>query len=246
MKRVVFLFVLFALLASGVAYVALDSRVEPLPPPSDLANACTIRDERPGWYRATRAAARKWDMEPSTLLAIVWRESSFRAQARPPRRKGWWIFKGDHISTAYGFSQALDGTWDWYIDETGAHDAQRDHYPDAIDFVGWYMGQSREKLGFASLDARNHYLAYHQGHAGYRKGRWRRIAWLKRAATAVEARALLYDEQLFDCDTLHAHERTLRDAPLPRAHPGRGWQAPVPEPKPDPIPELASLKSDKK
>jgi len=244
MKRVVFLVVLAVCLAGGVLYAALYPRVTPLPPPSDLADACTIRDERPEWYRATRAAARKWDVPPATMLAIVWRESSFRAQARPPRRDGWWIFKGKPISTAYGFSQALDGTWGWYLDEAGAGDARRDHYPHAIDFVGWYMDKSRDELGFAGIDARAHYLAYHQGHGGYRKGRWRRIAWLKRAAAAVDARARLYDDQLFGCDTLHAHERTLHDAPLPRLHPARGWKTPVPVTKPDPVPRLAALKPD--
>ena len=242
MKRIVALSVLCLALTGGVAYVAWQPEA-PLPPPSDLADACTIREERPDWYRATRAAARKWDVPPNTMLAIVWRESSFRAQARPPRRDGWWIFKGKPISTAYGFSQALDGTWGWYVEDTGAQGVRRDRYADAIDFVGWYMDKSRDKLGFAGIDAEAHYLAYHQGHGGYRAGRWRRIGWLKRAAAAVDDRARLYDEQLFDCDSLHAHERSLHDSPLPRAHPG-GWQTPLPLRKPDPVPRLAALEAD--
>ncbi len=243
MKRFAFLLLLASVLSGGVLYVAL-SPEEALPPPTDLADACTIREERPEWYRATRAAARKWEVPPTTMLAIVWRESSFRAQARPPRKKGWWIFKGKPISTAYGFSQALDGTWGWYLDDTGARGARRDEYADAIDFVGWYMDKSRDELGFAGIDAREHYLAYHQGHGGYRAGRWRRIGWLKKAAAAVDARARLYDTQLFECDSLHAAERSLRASPLPRVHPVRGWTPPVPTRKPDPIPKkVASLES---
>jgi hypothetical protein len=243
MKRIVLLLLLVAVLSGGVLYVALQGPEE-LPPPSDLADACTIRDERPGWYRATRAAARKWNVPPSTMLAIVWRESAFRAQARPPRKKGWWIFSGKPISTAYGFSQALDGTWGWYLDDTGAEDMRRDTYAHAIDFVGWYMDKSREKLGFSGLDAREHYLAYHQGHGGYRAGRWRRIGWLKKAAGDVEARARRYDEQLFDCDSLHAAERSLRDSAPPRTNPRRNWNTPVPARKPDPIPRVASLDAE--
>jgi len=244
MIRAITLFVLAVALGSGVFHVAYRPEA-PVPPPSTLADACTIRDERPDWYRATRAAARKWDVPPPVMLAIVWRESAFRAEARPPRRKGWWIFKGKPISTAYGFSQALDGTWAWYLDDTDAAEgARRNHYPDAIDFVGWYMDQSRERLGFAGIDAQAHYLAYHQGHNGYRKGRWRQIGWLKQAAAAVDARARLYDDQLFECDTLHAHERTLRETPMPRAHPGKGWKTPVPTRKPDPVPEFAALEAD--
>lgn len=244
MKRVAFLLFLACVLFGGVLYVALSPK-EALPPPSDLTDACTIREERPGWYRATRAAARRWEVPPSVMLAIVWRESAFRAKARPPRRGGWWIFRGKPISTAYGFSQALDGTWDWYVDEMQATTARRDNYADAIDFVGWYMDKSREKLGFAGLDAREHYLAYHQGHGGYRARRWQRIGWLKKAASAVDARARRYDNQLFECDSLHAAERTLRASPLPRTHPIRGWTAPFPIQKPDPIPgKVAALEDN--
>lgn len=239
MRRAIFLTVLVCLLLGGGVGYWFYAPEEPTPPPSSLADACTIRDERPDWYRATRAAARKWDVPPPVLLAIVWRESAFRAQARPPRRDGWWIFKGPPISTAYGFSQALDGTWQWYLDDTSAEEARRDRYADAIDFVGWYMAMSRDKLGFTGQDARLHYLAYHQGHSGYRRGKWRHIGWLKRAAAAVEERALLYDTQLFECDSLHAFERSVRTAPVPRKHPG-DWSAPVPRLKPDPSPALAA------
>lgn len=236
------MFFLLIVAITGGVWALMLRPAPPLPPPSDQADACSIRDERPGWYRATRAAARKWDVPPSTMLAIIWRESNFRAQARPPRRKGWWIFEGAPISTAYGFSQALDGTWAWYVEDTGAEGARRDRYADAVDFIGWYMDKSREKLGFSGIDAQAHYLAYHQGHGGYRKGRWRQIAWLRRAAAAVQTRAIAYDEQLFDCDTLHAHERTLQAAPVPRAHPWKQWEGPIPSRKPDPVPELAALK----
>ena len=204
----------------------------PLPPPSNVADACTIRDERPGWYKATRRASRKWEVPPTALLAIVWRESSFRGQVRPPRRKGWWIFKGKPISTAYGFSQALDGTWDWYVEDTGAQDARRDDWDDAIDFVGWYMDKSRDKLGFAGIDARAHYLAYHQGHGGYRSGRWKRNERIKKAAAQVDAQMLLYETQLFECDALHAAERSLRASVLPRPKPGALDTSPAPRPKP--------------
>ncbi len=205
----------------------------PLPPPSNVADACTIREERPGWYKATRRAARKWEVPPTTLLAIVWRESSFRGQVRPPRRKGWWIFKGKPISTAYGFSQALDGTWDWYVEDTGTDGARRDDWDDAIDFVGWYMDKSRDKLGFAGIDAREHYLAYHQGHGGYRSGRWQRNERLKKAAAQVDSQMRLYETQLFECDALHAAERTLRNTPLPKMRPGTLYASPHPRQKPE-------------
>jgi hypothetical protein len=125
------------------------------------------------------------------------------------------------------------------VEETDASGARRDDWADAIDFVGWYMAKSRDKLGFSGLDAREHYLAYHQGHGGYRAGRWRANEPIKKAAAQVDARMRLYETQLFECDALHAAERTLRRSPLPPARPG--GTSPEPRVKPDPVPKVAEL-----
>ena len=65
--------------------------------------------------------------------------------------------------------------------------------------MGWYMNRSRERNGIALTDARNQYLAYHEGHRGYSRGTYRNKAWLVRVANRVEARAALYDRQLASC-----------------------------------------------
>ena len=41
-------------------------------------------------------------------------------------------------STAKGYSQALDETWEQYIDETGNTWARRGSFSDSADFIGWY------------------------------------------------------------------------------------------------------------
>ena len=65
--------------------------------------------------------------------------------------------------------------------------------------MGWYFNQSKEKNGIALDDARNQYLAYHEGHTGYRKGTYRSKSWLVRVADKVDARADLYEGQLSKC-----------------------------------------------
>ena len=45
--------------------------------------------------------------------------------------------------------------------------ARRDRIDDATDFMGWYMAESRDKLGISLGDAETQYLAYHEGRTGY-------------------------------------------------------------------------------
>ena len=46
--------------------------------------------------------------------------------------------------------------------------ADRDDFGDTIDFIGWYNNVSNEQLGIDKQDAFRLYLAYHEGHGGYR------------------------------------------------------------------------------
>jgi hypothetical protein len=48
-------------------------------------------------------------------------------------------------------------------------------------------------------DAFNHYLAYHEGHTGFRRGDWKGKGWLKQTATQVAARAVRYRGQFHRC-----------------------------------------------
>ena len=71
---------------------------------------------------------------------------------------------------------------------------------DAADFMGWYMNVTREKNGISLYDARNQYLAYHEGHTGYARGSHNRKSWLLNVANRVDARADLYQAQLATCN----------------------------------------------
>ena len=61
------------------------------------------------------------------------------------------------------------------------------------------MTNTREKLGISLSDARNQYLAYHEGPTGYARGSYRAKSWLVRIAGEVQSRAEMYDVQLAGC-----------------------------------------------
>ena len=61
------------------------------------------------------------------------------------------------------------------------------------------MNLSKERNGIALSDARNQYLAYHEGHTGYSRGTYRGKAWLMRISGEVASRAETYRTQLARC-----------------------------------------------
>ena len=102
-------------------------------------------------------------------------------------------------SSAYGYSQALDGTWEEYQQTAGGRRAKRDKIADATDFMGWYMDGSEKGLGISKYDARNQYLAYHEGRTGFAKGSYNAKSWLLDVAHKVENRSQTYALQLRAC-----------------------------------------------
>ncbi|MEL7131899.1 MAG: lytic transglycosylase [Pseudomonadota bacterium] len=167
--------------------------------PNRLDNACSIVQERPEYLRAFRAVERKYGVPVHVQMATIYQESKFISDARPPYRYAAGVIPTGRISSAYGYSQALDGTWDEYLDSTGQRRARRDRIRDATDFMGWYMAETQSRLGISVTDTRNQYLAYHEGRTGYARGSYRNKAWLMRVAGEVDQRADMYALQLRSC-----------------------------------------------
>lgn len=168
-------------------------------PPRDLDNACSIIKQRPEYLKAFRDTQRKWGVPVHVQMAVIHAESRFRADARTPFRYVLGVIPMGRQSSAYGYAQALDGTWDQYRRETGRRSAKRDRIRDASDFMGWYMNESRERNGIRLSDARNQYLAYHEGHTGYDRGTYRNKSWLLNVAAKVDSRSRMYQSQLASC-----------------------------------------------
>jgi hypothetical protein len=168
-------------------------------PPRDLDNACSIVTERPNYLRAFKNTERRWGIPVHVQMATIHQESRFVGNARTPHRFALGIIPMGRISSAYGYGQALDGTWEDYKDDTGRRRARRDRIEDATDFMGWYMTRSLQRNGIPLSDARNQYLAYHEGHTGYARGTYRSKGWLLNVANKVEARSNAYQVQLSNC-----------------------------------------------
>lgn len=167
--------------------------------PRNLESACAIAAERPAYMRAMKATERRWGIPVYVQMATIHQESKFIGDARTPHRYALGIIPVGRQSSAYGYSQALDGTWDEYRKSTGNRRAQRDDIRDATDFMGWYMNDSSRILGISKYDAASQYLAYHEGRSGFARGSHRNKSWLMGVAGKVNARSDLYRMQLASC-----------------------------------------------
>lgn len=167
--------------------------------PRDLENACAIIAERPQYFRAMRAAERKWGVPVHVQMAVIHQESKFIGNAKTPHRFALGVIPLGRQSSAFGYSQALDGTWEEYQEEEGGRRARRDRIADATDFMGWYMDKSEQSLGISKSDARNQYLAYHDGRTGFARGTYNSKPWLLAVAARVEERSQRYRAQLQSC-----------------------------------------------
>lgn len=167
--------------------------------PRNLDDACALTRERPNYLRAMRRAERNWNVPVHVQMAVIHQESRFDGDIRPPFRYALGVIPMGRQSSAIGYSQALDGTWDEYIEDTGNRGADRTDIRDATDFMGWYMNITLERNGVALTDARRQYLAYHEGHGGYARQSYNRKPWLLDVARRVEARAERYRQQLESC-----------------------------------------------
>ncbi|MGB3556358.1 MAG: lytic transglycosylase [Jannaschia sp.] len=167
--------------------------------PRFLDDACAILAERPGYLRAFRNTERKWGVPVHVQMATIHQESKFISDARTPLRYSLGVIPVGRQSSAFGYSQALDGTWKEYLAEQGKRRARRDNIRDATDFMGWYMSETTRRLGIPLTDARNQYLAYHDGRSGYARGSYNAKPWLIRVAANVANRSETYRQQLSGC-----------------------------------------------
>lgn len=169
-------------------------------PPKRTDDICAIFKEKRSWYKQAQKAAKRWDSNIPTIMAIIHQESGFVGNARPPRRKILWVIPGPRLSDAYGYPQAKDATWEWYQRSTGRWGADRRDFGDAADFVGWYNSQSRKRNGIAAHDVYSLYLAYHEGHGGFVRHSYEKKPWLKNVARKVQQRSARYQQQLLSCE----------------------------------------------
>lgn len=168
--------------------------------PTRVANICQLFESHRPWYKAALRSEKRWDVPLSVSMAFINQESSYNSRAKPPRRKILWVFPGARPSSAFGYAQALDGTWNDYIRQSGNAGARRNNFSDAIDFVGWYNSNSYRRNTIGRYDARNLYLAYHEGNGGYARQTYTGKVGLLNAAQRVQNFSNTYRKQYSSCE----------------------------------------------
>ena len=179
--------------------------------PKHIDNLCHIFNEKPHWVEPAQTSYDKWGIPVELMMAIVRYESSFRGDARPYRN-------GKRISSAYGYSQAIDGTWNIYQRENNKARARRTNFADAIDFVGWYGSKSlKGDEEVSPYDVNALYVFYHDGWGALPEDGSRKLkSEVLDVAAKVYKKTLIYHRQLKSCPE-------VADALYSKSDPNSAW-----------------------
>ena len=165
--------------------------------PKNTTNVCEIFSEKYFWFKNAHATEKKWGAPIELQMAIVKRESGFDWLAQPERTKIFKIIPWTRPSSSFGFSQAVNGTWDMYQKATGNDLALRATFGDSSDFIGWYVDQTYKKLKISKTDYYRQYLAYHEGWNNYKD--YKKKPNVVSYAREVNDQAKIYKRQLNRC-----------------------------------------------
>ena len=169
-------------------------------PPTQQHNLCSVFDQYPKWYDYAKSSEKKWGVPPHILMSFVRHESSYRHNARPPY--DWFLFIPlGRPSSAKGYAQIQDPAWEDYKKENSGFFKSRSDMEDALDFIGWYNNKSNKLIGIAKTNTKQLYLAYHEGHTGYKRQTYLKKPDLINIAERVETTARQYAVQLRQCET---------------------------------------------
>ena len=86
-------------------------------PAREVAIICNLLDEKVSWYQAVKKSEEKWGAPMHLQLAIIYQESHFASDAKPPRNKIFGIIPGARPTSSFGFTQAKKATWEWVSTE---------------------------------------------------------------------------------------------------------------------------------
>lgn len=167
--------------------------------PRNVTNVCDMFEDRRSWYEAAVRTEQRWNVPISVSMSFIYQESAFESRAKPARTRLLWVIPWVRPSDAFGYPQALDSTWDDYRESTDNFIARRANFADAVDFIGWYNANSYRRNNIALHDARNLYLAYHEGNTGFDRRTYEGKQWLLDAADRVQRNADRYEAQLGQC-----------------------------------------------
>ena len=136
--------------------------------PQNTADGCSIFSERYFWYKHVKKTEKKWGTPVHLQLAFIKMESDFDWLAKPQRLKLFKIIPYKRPSSSFGYSQAVNKTWELYKTETNNSFALRARFKDSVMFIGWYINKTNKILRISKKDAYRQYLAYYKGWGDYK------------------------------------------------------------------------------
>ena len=188
-KKTFFIFILFNyIIISGCIGI-----------PKNQEDACSIIKQKKSWRTALKKTERRWGISPGMQLAFIKTESNFKPTARTQRKYFLGLIPSGRISSAYGYSQALDGTWKEYKKSTGNRYHRRSNFAHSTNFIGWDADKTKRLLGISKNNAYLQYLAYHQGQAGFKTGAYKNKKALLKVANKTALNKKKFDRQLKKC-----------------------------------------------
>jgi hypothetical protein len=162
MKKCIFLFLAIIIYSSYYYFLKKDIIF--------IDNICHIMERRPSWDGELKNIEEKYNVSKFTILAFINQESSFKSDAKPPFKKIWrFIPTWNRQSSSYGYSQAINSSWDLFQMQTKNKESYRDNFYDSAEFIAWYLKKSNLINKIDLNDTFNLYLSYHEGWTGYNK-----------------------------------------------------------------------------
>ena len=164
-------------------------------------NACKIFGQNYLWYKSAKKSSDKYGAPIHIILAIVNKESAFNRWAKPKRNKLFKIIPYKRPSSSFGYSQAINKTWELYKTETNNPLALRARFKDSVMFIGWYMNKTKKTNNISMNDAYRQYLNYYLGWGNYSKKIYKTDKNAIIFAKKVEKQSKIYKNQLKECQS---------------------------------------------
>ena len=167
--------------------------------PKNPSNACKLFGERYLWYKHVKKSSEKYGAPIHIILAFVNKESGFNRWAKPKRTKLFKIIPYKRPSTSFGYSQAVNKTWELYKTETDSPLALRGRFKDSVMFIGWYISKTHKINKVPLDDPYRQYLNYYLGWGNYAKKKYKTDKNSIIFAKKVEKQSKIYKNQLNEC-----------------------------------------------
>ena len=162
-------------------------------------NACKIFGENYLWYKSIKKSSDTYNAPIHIILAFVNKESGFNRWAKPKRTKLFKVIPYKRPSSSFGYSQAVNKTWELYKIETDSPLALRSRFKDSVMFIGWYISKTHKINKVPLNDSYRQYLNYYLGWGSYSKKIYKTDKKSIIYAKAVEKKSKLYKGQLREC-----------------------------------------------